>query len=116
MAKGVEQLKKQLPSIARNQTFNSYVEAKAFINNLDDAVIALGQPDAISHFDGEYTVKAKTVPDLVRWLTDKGLQFAPAIPGDEAAYTALHGALAAYDKAVRTPKAASAPQSGLAFP
>jgi hypothetical protein len=33
---------------------------------------------------------------LVRNLNAQGLRFAPATPGDEAAYVALHRALAAY--------------------
>lgn len=109
MARGVEQLKKELPRIARNQAPDTYVEAKTFVKNLDDAVVALQQPDAINHFNGEYALKAKTVPELVRWMTDKGLQFAPAIPGDDVAYTTLHRTLAAYDKAARTPKGSSVP-------
>ncbi|MFL5342942.1 MAG: hypothetical protein ACJ8F7_22640 [Gemmataceae bacterium] len=105
LAQAVERLNKELPGIARNQALDAYVEAKTFANNLGDAVVALQQPDAINHFNGEYVTKANTVPDLVRWMTDKGLQFAPAIHGDEAAYETLQRALAAYGKAAHLPTA-----------
>jgi hypothetical protein len=34
-------------------------------------------------------------------MADQGLQFAPAVPGDESAYSALHQVLAAYDLGAR---------------
>ena len=34
--------------------------------------------------------------DLLDYMTKNGLQFAPAVAGEEAAYVALHRALAAY--------------------
>jgi hypothetical protein len=39
----------------------------------------------------------KTAAELVKYVSDKGLRFAPSTPGDEAAYRALHLALAIYD-------------------
>jgi hypothetical protein len=39
------------------------------------------------------------VAELVQFLTDNGLVFASAAPGDETAYRALYDALAAYDAA-----------------
>jgi hypothetical protein len=43
-----------------------------------------------------YVAKGKTVRELVRHLTTHGLRFAPATEGREAAYLAVHRALAAY--------------------
>ena len=77
-----------------------YIEANTFINNLNDAIKALQQPDAGNYFTGKYALKAKTVPELVNFMTAQGLQFAPSTPGDEAAYAALQEALASYDRAV----------------
>ena len=39
----------------------------------------------------------KDIAELVRNMTGKGLRFAPATPGDEPAYLALHRALVIYD-------------------
>jgi len=77
-----------------------YIDANVFLNNLDDAIRALQQPDVGSFFTGKYALKAKTIPELVNYMTAHGLQFAPAVPGDESAYLALQQALAAYDRAV----------------
>jgi hypothetical protein len=77
-----------------------YIEANVFLNNFDEAIRALQQPDVGSHFAGTYVLKAKTVAELVHYLTSQGLQFAPAVPGDEAAYVAVQQALAAYDRAI----------------
>ena len=43
--------------------------------------------------------KGKPTYWLVTQMTDKGLRFAPAVPGDEAAYAALREVLAACDRA-----------------
>ena len=46
---------------------------------------------------------------MVDYLSAKGLSIAPAVQGDEAAYQAVHSALAAYDIAYNT-QFASAPK------
>ncbi len=50
------------------------------------------QPDVDKYFN-KLDDSVKTVGDLVRVMRDKGLQFAPAANGDEAAYMALWQAL-----------------------
>jgi hypothetical protein len=50
-----------------------------------------------NHFDGYWAPQARSVAELVQFMAEKGLRFAPAAPGDEPAYTALYHALAAYD-------------------
>jgi hypothetical protein len=47
------------------------------------------------------------VADLVDEMGKKGLQFAPAAPGDEWAYRVLHRALASYDAALTAAQASS---------
>jgi hypothetical protein len=87
-----------------------YVEAKRFLNNFDDAVDALASGDALAYLDYQkFASQPRTVQDLVAYMADKGLQFAPAVEGDEQYYQALHTALAAYDVAVNTQLAAAAP-------
>jgi hypothetical protein len=76
---------------------SQYIEAKRFLNNLGDAVRALSDPRVANYFDNTWTAKGKNVAELVQHLTREGLQFAPAAPGDEAAYTALFHAMRAFD-------------------
>ncbi|GIW78255.1 MAG: hypothetical protein KatS3mg105_0062 [Gemmatales bacterium] len=74
-----------------------YIESKRFLNNLHDALRALSSPNAKHFFSGKYSAKGRSVAELVRNMTEQGLRFAPAVPGDEAAYIALHRALASFD-------------------
>ncbi len=72
------------------------IEANRFLHQLSDAVTALSQADAGSYFPERLAAKAKTVPELVKYMNDKGLKFAPAVGGDEAAYNALYNYLVGY--------------------
>jgi hypothetical protein len=76
-----------------------YIEAKRFLNDFNSALSVMRQPDASNHFTRRYAARGRNVNELVKNMTDLGLQFAPATTGDEAAYVALQRALAAYDSA-----------------
>jgi RNA polymerase sigma factor (sigma-70 family) len=80
---------------------NRYIEARRFLNDLDDGLRLLEQPHAGLYFTDKYAAKGRTVPELVEHMTQEGLAFAPAVAGDEAAYVALHRALADYEIAAR---------------
>ena len=97
----VDSLQRQLRKKSGDLSFALYTEAKTFLSSLEDAIRALRQPDVGNYFTGKFAIKAKTLPELVALMTQQGLQFAPAVPGDEAAYAALHQALANYDLAVQ---------------
>jgi hypothetical protein len=79
-----------------------YIDAKNFLGQFDDALRALQQPDAANYLTGKYAARGKNVGELVKYMTENGLQFAPATPGNETAYTALHRALAGYDSQMGT--------------
>jgi len=80
---------------------SQWIEARRFLNQLSSAVTALEQPDVGDQISGKVAVQARTVPDLVKELNKRGLTFAPAVNGDEAAYTALYNALAAYAQSMQ---------------
>jgi hypothetical protein len=93
---------------------SEYVEAKNYLADLDAALKVLGRPDAVQYLDGSFAPdprRTKTVGDLVKFMADKGLRFAPAEPGEEAAYMALQRALAGADNS--GPALASADQGDL---
>jgi hypothetical protein len=81
-------------------SFSDYTESKKFLSQLDEAVTTLKSPNASKYVDGTYAARGKTVKELVQYMTDNGLTFAPAVAGEEAAYNALYQALVGYD--VRT--------------
>jgi hypothetical protein len=97
----VEFLRGEVKRLSLTMSFEQHVEAKEFVNRLDEAVVALKQPDLKQHFAGKYTLKARTVFELVKIMSENGLQFAPAVAGNEAAYKSLHQYLVAYDKRIR---------------
>jgi hypothetical protein len=76
-----------------------YIRAKRFLTNLNDALRVLRQPDAEKYFNGTYAAKGSTVAELVRYMTNHNLRFAPAMDGDEPAYKIVHRALSEYDRA-----------------
>jgi hypothetical protein len=84
-----------------------YMEAKAYLNKLNQAARALQDREVTNYFSGEWTAKGKTVGEMVKNMSEKGLQFAPAAPGDEWAYRALYNALAAYDASMTRLRLAS---------
>jgi hypothetical protein len=101
LSNDADSLQRQLRKNSGDLPFALYTEAKTFLSNLDDAISALRQPDVGNHFTGKFALKARTVPELVALMTQQGLQFAPAVPGDQPAYVALHQALANYDVAAQ---------------
>jgi hypothetical protein len=100
MTAQIDGLYQKLRKQARNWSSSEYIEANNFLGNLDQAVVALGQPDVASHFNGTYALRAKSVPELVEQMNQNGLEFARAVSGDEAMYVQIHQALAASASAV----------------
>jgi hypothetical protein len=97
----VKELHKLLAKNVSELPTNEYIEAKKYLNHFDDAIDLLTRDDVGNYFNQTYAAKGKTVKDLVKYMLDKGLTFAPAVSGDERAYQTLHQLLAAYDLAAR---------------
>jgi hypothetical protein len=90
----VDDLNRQLALSATEMTPAQFIEAKRFLNNLEDLLKLLNQP-----------VKApsgRTVAELLKSMKDNGVQFAPAGQGDENAYQALQDLLSQYRDAGRS--------------
>lgn len=93
----LRQMNSLLQKRVNEETFNDYNNAKAFLRQLDSSVRVLKQRDAANFINGDFAAKGNSVGDLVRFMTERGLQFAPATAGDHAAYIALYRALRDYD-------------------
>jgi hypothetical protein len=98
VTKAVRSLRDKLNDNIRDLTPTEYSEARRFLGDFEDALALLRQPGAGALL-GMKVVDGRHVAALVRGMTDKGLRFAPATTGDEAAYRAVHRALVAYDVA-----------------
>jgi hypothetical protein len=104
MKEDVKRLRAKVSGHINDLTLSQSIEANRFLNQLDDAVTALRQPDANTYFT---LPKGKTVAELVKYMSEKGLEFAPATGGDEAAYSALYNYLVSYAM-----QAGAAPSTG----
>jgi hypothetical protein len=78
-----------------------YLQVTPFLDQLQSNILALGQPGVNRILDGSYAARGSNVPELVAYMTGNGLTFAPAAPGNEAAYTGLNNAFVAYINAAQ---------------
>jgi hypothetical protein len=76
---------------------DQYIEAKRYLSQVGNAVTALRDRNVSNYFNDNWRIRGKSVAEVVKFMADKGLWFAPATPGDEPAYLALYHALAAFD-------------------
>ena len=82
--------------------YSEYTEAKTYLGQLKEGVNLLQDRNAADYVNGKYSLtnlKSNTIGEVVKYMQDNGLQFAPAVDGEQAAYTALHRVLANYDMA-----------------
>lgn len=100
MNDSVDRLLGDLANNIKEMGPSKYIEAKRFLNDLKDATRGLERNDVANFFNNKYAAKGNTVAELAKNMTRDGLKFAPAMPGDESAYVALHRLLAAYDVAI----------------
>jgi hypothetical protein len=98
-------LRSELSKHADELTPSDHVQAKRFLDQLGEALRGLQQPGALDRLREKLVPEGRTVPELVRFMTAKGLVFAPAAAGDDAAYMALYNALASNRNASPMPAA-----------
>ena len=100
LSTALKKLHERLDEHVDELTPDQFLEAKRYLRRLDWAVKALRQKRVRDYFTAvvEIPVKCPTVRDLVQYLTEKKLRFAPAVMGDETAYVDLHKAMTEYIK------------------
>jgi hypothetical protein len=89
-------LNKSINLASSDLTSSQYIESRRYLNYLSDALRALQTPDALK----KWTARGRTVAELIKHMDENGLRFAPATPGDEGPYRALHNALNSYDTGI----------------
>jgi hypothetical protein len=97
-------IKNKLSDSADELSMAQYIESKRYLNQLDAAIKALSDPNAKKYFNNNWIGKTKNVAELVKHMSSEGLTFAPATPGDEAAYNALYTALRSFDSSLSSQK------------
>lgn len=81
---------------------SSYIQCIEFYNALQSSINALERPDARKQIAGSYSPRARNVQELVDFMTDNGVKFAPATPGNENAYQVVHDAFVRYARAAQS--------------
>jgi hypothetical protein len=100
-AKEIDTCIRRLDGLLRQRVnalgFSEYVESKTYLRQLNDSLVALQKSNAADYLSGKYSLKnlkENTVAEVIKYLRDNGLEFAPACDGDFEAYIALHRMLA----------------------
>jgi hypothetical protein len=93
----VETMQVQLKQQVATLPPGPYMDAKKYLRELNTSYSALTSPSATNYFNGKYAAQGATVYDLAVYMTNNGLQFAPAVSGDQPYYSALYQALLSYD-------------------
>jgi hypothetical protein len=98
----VGKLRTQLIAKGNDIPTAQYIDGRRFLNNFEDALLALEKGDAVEYFNFQKFISGgKSVQAVASYMIDRGLRFAPAVlNGDDAAYQAMLTALAAYDVAI----------------
>jgi hypothetical protein len=80
---------------------DEFIEANKYLKEVGQTIRGLQDPNVVHQFSDDWKPKkARSVADLVKHMSEKGLLFAPASEDDQAAYIALYHALAAFDAGI----------------
>jgi hypothetical protein len=94
----LERTQQRLTDKVNDIPTKDYMESKRFLQEFNDARVAMKDGDAPHCFEFQKWCRGgKTVQQVVAYMAERGLRFAPAVPGDEDAYQAMHSFLATYD-------------------
>jgi hypothetical protein len=77
---------------------HTYIRAIEFYDSLIASVNTLERPEARKALGGGYAPRARNVQELVDFMTDNGVKFAPCLPGDETAYKVVHDSFVRYGR------------------
>jgi hypothetical protein len=103
MQADLRRLNEKLEAGVDRMSPDEYIEAKRYLTLLGQAVTALRDRNVSNYLNGDWRPRGRNVAELVQFMADRGLWFAPATPGDEPAYLALYHALAAFDAGMTRP-------------
>jgi hypothetical protein len=101
MTRSVAKLRDQIGARISDLPPNQFMEANRFLTLLEDGLKLLASPEAGKILTAQLQPGGLVVGDLVSNMIANGLVFAPAMPGDEAAYVVLHGMLTTYWASIR---------------
>jgi hypothetical protein len=96
----IEQMRALLKKNSLDMTTSAYGDARRFLDGIDEAAKVLDSPDAGTVISNRLRPRGNNVGEVVQYMQQNGLRFAPAATGDEAAYNAMQRQLAAYNATI----------------
>lgn len=97
----VDKMRDDLVKHVNETPTNQYIDAKRFLQEFHEATVALEKGEAPLQAKFQREIEGgRTVQELVDFMVKNGLRFGPATANDEAAYRAVHSALATFDIAM----------------
>jgi hypothetical protein len=100
MVDAVASLEAAINNRVADLTPTQFIQGQRYVRELKEASKVMQDPKVSAYFRGSRSVTGDTVGDVVQQMTSKGLKFAPAVSGGEAAYTAFYSALLQFDYGV----------------
>ncbi|MCI0380632.1 MAG: hypothetical protein L0215_23860 [Gemmataceae bacterium] len=108
----MDKIRDNLVRLVNDMPTNQYLDAKRFLNDFDDARIALERGDAGSQLKyRHWATGGKSLQDLVDYMIQNGLRFGSAVMGDESAYRAVYSGMAALDVALNAQSGVYTPET-----
>src|SRR5262249_18738532 len=95
-----QRLSDKLDDQVRDLSPSSYIESRRLLNQLKDTVKGLGDQRLCKSCHGNWRKTGGTFGELVDYCQKNGLQFGPAVDGDEPSYTAAYYSMRAYERAL----------------
>jgi hypothetical protein len=98
----IRNLRERVLAKVNDMSTDQYASAMRFLSDLDSALTAVERGDAPSFFAFQKFARDgnRSVQSIIDFMLDRGLNFAPAVEGEQASYQALYQALAAYNLAL----------------
>jgi hypothetical protein len=93
----VDGMQTGLKQVVKDVSPSAYMDGKRFLRELDASYVTLKEPNVSNYFNAKWAPQGATVYDLTDYMLKNGLQFAPAVSGDQSSYTALYRAMSTYD-------------------
>jgi hypothetical protein len=93
-------MSKRIDANAQELSLPDIISAQRFVQEINDSVNLLKEPNAANYFNGKWEARGNTVAELVDFMSGNGLRFAPAGDQDQQFYTALYQSLLTYDSGV----------------
>jgi hypothetical protein len=104
--KEIERMREELVKKVNDIPTAPYLDAKRFLQDLYDSTRAIEKGEAINQLMFQRFIENskgnRSVQEVADYMIKKGLRFGPAAATDEAAYRAVHSAMANYDIAMNS--------------